>query len=163
MVEEPEELDDDGIEPVDSEELVGGEEERLDDLEVTDEPERPSDAGASGSLSDAEETAKNVSDIQTIAGYLHPKYPDKKLNSILQSAASSRVYPENVLDKNNIIVLSRALDKDPFESFDLIELISYVQDGISIGIDGKGRVEDLELAGVSNDKELQEISKKMGL
>jgi hypothetical protein len=137
----------------------------IDDLEVIDEPERevPESVGISGNLSEAEEGAKNVSDIQSILGFLHHQYKDKNLNEILQSAASGRTYPENVLDKNYGIVMSRIYDKDPFQPFDVFGLISIVQDGVSRGIEGRQRVEDLELAGVSNDKELEELSKKMGL
>jgi len=143
-----------------------GEEEgelTVDDVEVSEEPERDVESGASSNLSEAEESAKNVSDIQTVLGYLHHQYKDKKLNSILQSAASARTYPDNVIDKNYLIVHTMAMDKDPFQPFDVMELVSVVQDGVSRGIEGRQRVEDLEVAGVSNDKELEELSKKMGL
>ena len=144
-----------------------GEEEgelTVDDVEVSEEPEREVEGGSvSGNLSEAEESAKNISDIQTVLGYLHHQYKDKKLNSILQSAASARTYPDNVIDKNYLIVHTMAMDKDPFQSFDVMELVSVVQDGVSRGIEGRQRVEDLEVAGVSNDKELEELSKKMGL
>jgi hypothetical protein len=158
----------DNEDDLDGEESQGAEslepELNIDDVEITEEQERTDNESYGGqSLAEAEETAQNDSDIKTIAKYLHQQYKDPVFNEIMQSAASSRIFADNMKDKNYGIVMSRIMQHEPDEAFDVMALISAVQDGCSRGFEGRQRIEDLELAGVAREEEMEELTKKLGL
>ena len=98
-----------------------------------------------------------------IKEYLHPKYKNKRLNELLQSAMASRIFPDNFLDKNYLIVMSLIEEQEGDDDIDVVGIISMVQDGTSIGYEGRGRVEDLEVAGVAHEQEMEKLSKELGL
>ena len=116
-----------------------------------------------GTLAEAEEEAPHQSDLQAVLRYLHPKYKDKRLNELLQSAMSSRIFPDNFLDKNYLLVMSLIEELEGSGDIDVVGIISMVQDGTSIGYEGRGRVEDLEVAGVAHEQEMEKLTKELGL
>lgn len=115
-------------------------------------------------LTEAEEETPHQTDLQAVLKYLHPKYKDKRLNELLQSAMASRVFPDNLVDKNHL--LSVSLIEEYAEAggdVPVVDIISMVQDAISIGFEGRARVEDLEVAGVAHEEEMEKLSKELGL
>ncbi len=133
---------------------------------VMEEPEQEIDLegyGGSGSLSEAEEETAHQTDLQAVLKYLHPKYKDPRLNELLQSAMSSRIFPDNFLDKNYLLVMSIIEESEGENDIDILGIISMVQDATSIGYEGRGRVEDLEVAGVAHEQEMEKLSKELGL
>ena len=132
---------------------------------LTEEPEQMLDVEdfEGQSLTEAEEEAPHQSDIQSVLKYLHPKYKNKRLNELLQSAMASRIFPDNFLDKNYLIVMSLIEEQEGDDDIDVVGIISMVQDGTSIGYEGRGRVEDLEVAGVAHEQEMEKLSKELGL
>ncbi len=56
------------------------------------------------SLSEVEEETPHQSDLQSVLKYLHPRYRDKRLNELLQSAMASRVFPDNFWAKHRLLV-----------------------------------------------------------
>ncbi len=143
------------------------EETNYDDL-VVEEPEQDIELedieGGGKTLLEAEEESPHDSDIKAIHRSLHPKYKDKKLNELAQSAMSSRVFPDNFWAKHRLIVTSLVEEyAEDGKDFDLVAIVSEVQDALSIGFEGRGRVEDLELAGVAHEEEMEKLSKELGL
>jgi hypothetical protein len=141
-------------------------EELLGEPAVLEEPEQElelEEAEGDQTLSEAEEEAPHDSDLKAVLRYLHPKYKDKRLNELLQSAMASRIFPDNFLDKNYLLVMSLIEEKEGDNDIDVVGIISMVQDGTSIGYEGRGRVEDLEVAGVAHEEELERLSKDLGL
>lgn len=115
-------------------------------------------------LSEAEEEAPHQTDLQAVLKYLHPKYKDKRLDELLQSAMSSRIFPDNFWAKHRLIVT--ALVEEYAEDgvdIDIMSIISMTQDALSIGYEGRGRVEDLEVAGVAHEEEMEKLSRELGL
>lgn len=138
----------------------------VDEVSITELDEREEDESVVNqhrSLSQEEEGAVNKDPLAIIIGHLHQQYDDKKFNEKMQSAAGGRTYPDNVQDKNAINVMSMILEHEPDEAFDVIGLVSMVQDAISRGIEGKQRIEDLGLAGVAHDEEMEKLSKQLGI
>jgi hypothetical protein len=141
-------------------------EELLGEPTVLEEPEQElelEEAEGAQTLSEAEEEAPHDSDLKAVLRYLHPKYKDKRLNELLQSAMASRIFPDNFLDKNYLLVMSLIEEKEGEDDIDVVGIISMVQDGTSIGYEGRGRVEDLEVAGVAHEQEMERLSKELGL
>lgn len=133
---------------------------------VIEEAEREVDLGAyvsPKSLSEAEEETRQKTDIQAILKVLTPKFSDKELNDILQPAMVSRIFPDNLLDKHKLIVLRELQRHAPTDSIDIIGIISMSQDALSIGYEGRGISDRLEIAGVVHEEEMEKLSKELGL
>jgi len=149
----PEGQDGEDEEPVKYEELV------------IEEPERVIEEGtyeAGKSVSEATEEGQQQSDLKAVLSYLHPTYKDRRLNEVAQSVMASRIFPDNFLDKNYLLVMSLIEEKAAAgEDVDFMGLISAVQDFTSIAYEGRGRVEDLEVAGVIHEEELEKLSKEL--
>lgn len=134
---------------------------------VTEEPEQEIEfedyGGGDKTLTEAEEETPHQSDLQAVLKYLHPRYKDKRLNELLQSAMSSRIFPDNFLDKNYLLVMSLIEEREGDDDIDIVGIISMVQDATSIGYEGRGRIEDLEVAGVAHEEEMEKLTKELGL
>ena len=131
----------------------------------TEEPEREVDLDdyeAPKSLGEESEETEQLSDLQAALRQLHPQYKDKRMNEILQSAMVSRIPPDNILDKNNLICMSLIEDQADNPDLDIMGIISMVQDATSIGLEGRDRVEILEVAGVAHEQEMEKITKELG-
>jgi len=134
------------------------------DLQST-EPERDigdEDAEMPKSLAEMEEETGQKTDIQAILRILTPKFPSKELNDVLQPAMVSRIFADNLLDKMKLLVLRQLQINAPTDEIDLIGVISMVQDGLSIGFEGRGIVDRLEIAGASREEEVEKLSRELG-
>lgn len=148
-----------------NEEWEGGAPLKYEDV-VIEEDERAVAVGElpkAGTLSEAEQETEQISDLKAVLKYLHHQYPDKKLNNILQSAASSRIFPDNLLDKQYAITAPYIEEHGDEAGFDLMGTISIVQDALSRGFEGRQRIEDLEIGGVIHEEEIEKLSKELGL
>jgi hypothetical protein len=133
---------------------------------VAEESVREVDYGEIGgqkSLSEAEEETEQKSDLQTAMRALLPIYPNKRINSLLQSAMVSRIFPDNYIDKHFLLTASLIEEHEPEDDVDVVGIISLMQDGLSIGYEGKGRIDILEIAGVAHEEEMEKLSKDLGL
>ncbi len=133
---------------------------------VVEEPEQEIDdegMGAGVSLSESEEGTQHQTDLQAVLQKLHPKYKDKRLNDLLQPVMASRVFPDNFLDLNYLLVMSLIEECEGDADIDIVSIITMVQVATSIGYEGRGRVEDLEVAGVAHEQEMEKLSKELGL
>ena len=130
-----------------------------------DEPEREigGDFEAGKSLAEAEEDTQQKTDLQSAMKYLLPKYKSQRMNELLQSAMVSRIFPDNLLDKNYLLVMAMIEECADDDDIDIVGIISTVQDALSIGYEGRGRIDILEIAGVAHEEEMEKLSKELGL
>ncbi len=143
------------------------EEELFGEPVVIEESER--ELGSEGdeviqTLSEAEEETPHQTDLQAVLKYLHPQYKDRRFNELAQSAASSRVFPDNYWAKHRLLVTSLVEEyAEDNKDVDIVGIVSMMQDALSIGFEGRGRIEDLEVAGVAHEEELEKLSKELGI
>lgn len=134
---------------------------------VIDEPEREVDlSGYEGAktISEAEEETEHKTDLQSILKALTPRFPDKLLNDKLQPVMVSRIFPDNLLDSCKMTVLSRLQDYEPSDnSFDVWGIILAVHNAHSIGFEGRGIMDRLEIAGVAHEEEMEKLTKELGI
>lgn len=133
---------------------------------VTETPEREielEDLGDSVSLAEAEEETSHQSDLQAVLKYLHPKFKDKRMNDVLQPIMASRVFPDNHLDLNYLLTMYMIEEHEGSPDIDFLGIVTGNQAGTSIGYEGRGRIEDLEVAGVAHEQEMEKLSKELGL
>ena len=133
---------------------------------VKQEPERDIDLSKyqpPKSVSEEEEETVQKSDLQEAMKRFFPKFVDKRINNLMQPAMVSRIHPENYMDKHFLITASLIEEQSPADDIDVVGIISLVQDGLSIGYEGRGRVEILEAVGASREEELEKLSKDLGL
>jgi hypothetical protein len=147
-IEEPEE-------PITYEDLVVEEPEREVDLEDYEAPK---------SYTETEEDAPQLSDLKAVLRAISPRSKFERVNDLAQPAMVSRIFPDNLLDKNKLIVLSLLEEYEEEDSeVPVIDIISNVQDILSIGYEGRGIVERLEIAGVAHEEEMEKLAKDLGL
>lgn len=133
---------------------------------VTEEPERPTDIDGFKSpkpLTEEEEDSVSRSDLKEAMHRLLPRFVNKRIDELLQPAMVSRIFPDNYIDKHFLITASLIEEHDPTDDVDVLGIISKVQDGLSIGYEGRGRIDILEIAGVAHEEEMEKISKELGL
>ena len=118
---------------------------------------------SSRTLSESEEETEHKTDLQAAMRALLPRFKNKRMNDLLQPAMVSRIFPDNYLDKNFLIVMSVIEEQEGADDIDIVGIISTVQDATSIGYEGRGRVDILEVAGVAHEEELEKLSKDLGL
>ncbi len=157
--------DDENIEPEDIEddELSGG--VKYEDL-VTEEPERElnlDDYEPPKTVSETEEDSPQTSDIKAILRSLTPRFKNERVNEFAQSAMVSRIFPDNYLDKMKMTAFAVIEEYDDGEDIPVMDIIMGVQDALSIGYEGKGIVERMELAGVARDEEIEKLARDMGI
>ena len=114
-------------------------------------------------LTEAEEETEHKTDLQAAMKALLPRYKNKRMNELLQPAMVSRIFPDNYLDKNFLIVMSLIEEQEGAEDIDIVGTISTVQNATSIGYEGRGRVDILEIAGVAHEEEMEKLTKELGL
>lgn len=134
---------------------------------VTELPEREVDLakyGATATVSEAEQETEMQSDIKYLARLLTPQYKDQILNDELQAVMVARIFPDNMLDSCKMTTLARFMEFDPDNNdFDPWRVILAVHNAHSIGYEGRGIIDRLELAGVAHEEEMEKLSKELGL
>jgi hypothetical protein len=133
---------------------------------VTEEPLRNTDIDGvktPKSLGEEEEDTVSRSDLKEAMHKLLPRFRDKRIDDLLQSAMVSRIFPDNYIDKHFLITASLIEEQEPDDDIDVLGIISMVQDGLSIGYEGRGRIDILEIAGVAHEEEMEKLSKELGL
>jgi len=148
--------------------IVKGENGATIQPDISNDPEREIEelevsGGGGGTLSEEESGTQHKTDLQAILGYLHHHYANKRHDEILQSAASSRIFPDNYLDKNFFTAMNLIEEEEGNDDIDIMGIISRVQDAMSRGYEGRQRAEDLELAGAAHEEEMEKLSKELGL
>lgn len=147
-----------------------------DDRDIFDEtadlnPERevdlPEDEIKKGkSLSDAESETANLTDLQATLKYLIPKFSDGEINKLAQGVMVARVFPDTYLDRMFLSVESLVEHHEvnkPEDPIDVMMIINLVDSIFSIGLDGKGRVDVIEVMGKASMTEELENLNKQGL
>jgi hypothetical protein len=135
------------------------------DIPIIDEPEREiAEYPAPKSISEEEEETPQRTDLQAVLRTLTPHYPDKILNEKLQPVMVSRIFPDNMLDSCKLTVLSRVWEHDPTkDDIDMFGIILATHGAHSIGYEGRGIVDRLEIAGVAHEQDMEKLSKELGL
>jgi len=130
---------------------------------VTEEPERDVDLKSLEvkTVTESDEEAPHTTDLKAILNSLTPKYPDERMKNLLQNAPNSRIFPENLIDKNYLAVISLIEEHDPTDDVDVAGIILGTQDILSIGFEGRGIIEKLKLAGIAHEAELEKISRSL--
>lgn len=139
------------------EDLVSEQPER----DFPNEPPSLDSLAVSASEAEPEEDLSHKTDIQTILANLTPKFATKRMNDLLQPVMVSRIFPDNYTDKMFLISASIIEESEDFP--DVIGIISNVQDACSIGFEGRGIVDRLEIAGVVHEESMEKISNELGL
>jgi hypothetical protein len=133
---------------------------------VQEEPEREvaeSDYTAPDSVSEVQEDSPTVSDFKAGLKALTPKFKYDRINDLVQPAMRSRIFPDNMLDKAKITVLSlvEEYDDEKADEIPVIDLIMGVQDGLAIGYEGRGIGDILELYGAAREEEIEKLAKEL--
>jgi len=138
--------------------------EPVDPNTIIDDSERETGMEDVGkSLSESEDEALHQSDLQSVLKSLSPKFKNERMNELLQPVMVSRIFPDNYLDLNYLLVMSMIEELGEDSDVDIVGIITGVQVGTSIGYEGRGIADRLEIAGVAQEQEMEKLSKELGL
>lgn len=156
---EPEDIDDDELEdtpnqPIQYEDLVTEEPELEVDFDEYDVPK---------TVTETEEDSPQTSDIKAILKSLTPKSKYPRVNDFTQPAMVSRIFPDNFLDKMKISTFALMEEYGDGVDIPIVDIIMGIQDGLSIGYEGKGIVDRMELAGVARDEEIEKLARDLNI
>lgn len=134
---------------------------------TTKEPELPVDVPDDEThkpLDQAEAESPNQTDLQATLKRLFPHFKHKYIDSVAQAAMVARIAPDIFLDMHYLTVTSVVEEMEcDGEEIDVQSVINLVYAALSIGLDGKGRIDALELAGSQREtEELEKLSKGLG-
>jgi len=133
---------------------------------MVDEPELDVDFDdymGGRTLGEAEESTEHQSDLQAVLKGLTPKFKNKRLNDLSQPIMVSRIFPDNYLDLNYLLVMSLIEEEEGNSDIDVVGIITGAQVATSIGYEGRGIADRLEIAGVAHEEEYDKLSKELGL
>lgn len=110
-------------------------------------------------LEEQEISGQHLSDLQAVIKMRFPDYGNVIDNGLMMARISPDIFKALLRLKINAEVRKC----DPYKPVDVtgISMKTYTQ--MTIGLDGKGGVDLIELAGVANDKEIANLSKSLGL
>ena len=133
---------------------------------VIEEAEQDVDFGdyeVGKSLSEVEEETPHQTDLQSAMRAIIPKFKDKRMDSLLQPVMVSRVFPDNYLDLNYLLVMSMIEEHEGDDDIDIVGIITGAQVATSKAYEGKHIIDILEIAGVAHEQEMENLSKELGL
>lgn len=125
-----------------------------------DEPDREDELedeiGIGVSVTQAENTTPNDSDLQTTLKMLFPTFTEPEIQSIAQVIMLGRVFPDNFSRKIYLIVMTIAKSHRHDTDFNVILTMMKIEGLAQIGLEGKGRVEAVIVSGNTKEQAEQE-------
>lgn len=145
------------------------------DVELPEEEEHQSSGNGHRTYAQAEEESPTDSDLKATLKRLFPKYADYYINQVAQAVMVARIFPDTILDRIYLTVTSVlenqevrieqqiANKEEEPEVMDVQMTIDLVTTAYEIGLDAKGRIDAIELAGSAKEaEELESLSRSMG-
>ncbi len=132
------------------------------DVEI-DLPQNEGDgsSGRSKSLSEAEDSP-NITDLQATLKRLFPIFEDDEINKI-KAVMVARIAPDTFMPLLKMTIISILESHEEDEDIDVMSTINLVNAILTIGLEGKGRVDALQLASAARESaELENVSKSLG-
>jgi hypothetical protein len=110
------------------------------------------------SRSESEAESSDLSDYKATLHTLFPQFANRIINRVAQAGMIARIAPDVFLDEVYLTVTDvvEMWDVDEDGELDVQEVISLVYFAFSVGIDGKGRVDVIQIS--SNATETKESS-----
>lgn len=135
------------------ENMATEEKERAVDLSESEE----GDGAKAKSLAEKLEEVADLTDMQSAVKQLFPGELGGKIYNALMIA---RIAPDVFIPMLRLIVVDIIMQSDPNKPISVVEVMTVIYTLASIGLDGKGRIDQIELAGASKDVEdLEKLSK----
>lgn len=120
--------------------------------------------GDDGSYGERENTV-NDTDLKTTLKRLFPQFSNKTFDIVAQSIMVARITPEIFLDAMRLTVNSVVEEMElEGEDINFQSVVNMIYAAFSIGLDGKGRIDILEVAGAAKEtEELDKLSKQLAV
>ncbi len=132
------------------------------DLMAVEEPIREVevvDSGKTSSLSEVEDSSPLISDFQSAQRRLFPDFGDEVYNR----AEVSRIGEDVFMDLLFLFTIRDIYRKTEDEDIDVIGSLANSYNVLSIGVAGKGREDDIVMAGSAREtEELKKIGQNLG-
>jgi len=120
------------------------------DFEEEDEPK---------SLADKLDESPDLTDMQSAIARL---FPADLGNAIINKVMVARIAPDVFIPLLKMLVNEEIVKSDPTKPISVATIVAKIYTLLSIGLDGKGRIDHIELAGASKEtEELEGLGKSL--
>lgn len=130
---------------------------------ATETPERKAEVEGtdkSKTLEEKEEESPDLTDMQATLKKMFPSFGDEVDDALMMARISPDMFT-SLIRINTNSVIKRC---DPTKPLEVAKIATKYYIANSIGLDGKGRIDVIELAGsVTDAEELKEITRGMGI
>lgn len=126
-----------------------------------EEPEDEEPKYTGGSYSEEVDSASSVSDFKTLMNILVKPFKNKRIEEVVGPARVSRIFPDIFLDKYAITVAMLVMEQPLNKHFDFLSILNHVQDGLSLGYEGRFISDLLEAFGAVKDADVANLSKDL--
>ncbi len=114
-------------------------------------------------IDEEEEDTSHLSDKQAAMKYLYAKYEDPYFNRLAKSTIFSRIFPDNLVDRSNLVAASKMLSDWWKPNFDPVFIVLASQDIHLKAYEGRAIADMLDLMGAENGDDIEKLSKQLGL
>ena len=120
------------------------------DFEEEDEPK---------SLADKLDESSDLTDMQSAIARL---FPADLGNAVINKVMVARIAPDVFIPLLKMLVNEEIVKSDPTKPISVATIVAKIYTLLSIGLDGKGRIDHIELAGASKEtEELEGLGKSL--
>lgn len=123
------------------------------EVELSEE-EMESDGTKPKSLAEKFDEKPDLSDLQSA---IHNLFPSTLGDDVINKLMIARIAPDVFIPLLRLLVVEEIQKSDPGKSINVASTVAKMYTLLSIGLDGKGRIDHIELAGAS--KETEELEK----
>ncbi len=132
--------------PTDEERAIYNELTRQEPTRAVAAPEKETDGKKTLTISEAMETSTDLTDMQYAMSKLFPEKVDQ--NSVMVG----RIAPEVFLAMLHLVSVNEIMQSDPTQSIDVNKIYANNYVRLSIGLDGRGRIDTAELLGAAREE-----------
>lgn len=129
----------------------------LEDERVVEDREEESDGKKPRTLDEKSEEPSDLTDMQTAIKQL---FPSDLGDEIVNKVMVARIAPDVFIPLLKMLVNEEIAKTDPSKKISVASTVAKIYTLLSIGLDGKGRIDHIELTGASKEVEdLEKLSK----
>jgi len=104
----------------------------------------------------------DLSDLQSTIRSLFPEFTEDEMNELARIVMVARIAPDVFSDLIYLNTVSLLQKSDPLKPIDVTGTLTKVYGLFSVGLDGKGRIDQIELHGsAKEEKELEKLGRSL--
>lgn len=112
-----------------------------------------------GNVQSLTDKIDQLSDLTDMQAYLYKLFPENLGSPSANAIMISRISPDVFLPLLRLMVENEIMNADPTEPINVIDVVQRNYTLLSVGLDGKGRIDIAELAGAARETKMMQETK----